>query len=214
MQLRGDRPIRHGFSARDVQHGAHTGYHTGPCAGSGFPHLGISTEGTVWALGVARERLASTEEALGKLAEYPDLTWYPPLKGSFSPRNRQGLADTSPPVVLRRGDDVPFSIDGRPSYAAEHKRRVSKLTSIKNELERTITAYEDVLASWKPQGVVAAPAKVETVHMGMPRKNFRHGAWEGITCRRTLPGAVLRKTKDPAEVTCKRCRALLGLPPI
>lgn len=68
MQLHGDRPIRHGFSAIGVRHGAHSGYHTGPCQGTRFPHLGISDAGTKWAIDDARAKLSGVEKRLAELA--------------------------------------------------------------------------------------------------------------------------------------------------
>ena len=218
IQLRGDRPIRHGFSAIGVRHGTHSGYHTGPCGGSNFPHLGISTEGTVWALGVAHNRLDSTIEALRKLDAFPDLTWHRPLP-TFIQRpgpERHGLPDTTKSVTLRHGADVPYANDGRPSYAHEHKKRVAELTNVKNELERAIAAYEKILATWKPESAAAAPAKVEIVHLAKDvRGNF--GNWTGIACRSTRrmnPHAreKLLKTSDVTKVTCKACKKILGLP--
>ena len=209
MQLRGDRPIRHGFSAIGVQHGQHSGYHTGPCQGTGFPHLGISTEGTQWALGHARERLSSVEEELRKLSGNPDLIWHP--------TDRRGLPDYTRSVTLRPGEDVQYAGDGRPTYAGELKRRIAKQEALKGELERAITEYERVLRTWTPEkyAVTGAPKKLETVHMEMPRRNSRGDAWTGISCRFTRSGSasnLIAKTNDPAKVTCKRCRALLGLP--
>ncbi len=214
MQLHGDRPIRHGFSAVGVRHGQHSGYHTGPCPGTRFLHLGISTEGTAWALDHARERLVGVDQELLRLAGHPDLTWYPRVDYN---KVRGGRPDLSRPVTLRHGEDVPHAGDGRPTYAYEHRRRVAEQINIKNELERAIREYERVLATWSPQKypVTGAPKKAETVHMAMPRKHTRLGEWQGVTCRFTRPGYAsdkLVKTTDPAKVTCKRCRALLGLP--
>lgn len=210
MQLRGDHPIRHGFSAVGVRHGQHSGYHTGPCSGTRFPHLGISTEGTRWALNNAQERLSSIEEKLRSLEAKPDLIWHRPKYG-------KRLQDLPQPVTLRYGEDVRYAGDGRPTYAWEHQRQVAELTNIKEELNRALQAYEEVLATWSPERypVTGAVKKTETTHMEMPRKNSREEEWLGILCRFTRKGVAsdkLLKTKDPAEVTCKRCRTALGLP--
>jgi hypothetical protein len=215
MQLHGDHPIRHGFSAVGVRHGQHGGFHTGPCSGTSFPHLGISTEGTQWARARARDQLVATEQRLADLAGNPDLTWYPRLSGSYN-KVRGGLPDTSRPVTLRPGEDVPYAGDGRPTYAHEHRRLVSEQTSIKHSLESAIAEYARVLASWSPEKypVTGAAKKVETEHMATPRKNIR-GEWTGVLCRFTKSGYAsdrLPKTDDPSKVTCKRCRAALGLP--
>jgi hypothetical protein len=210
IQLRGAHPIRHGFSAIGVQHGAHSGYHTGPCAGTRFPHLGISTEGTTWALDDARDRLDATNKSLRDLDANPDLTW--------APRDRRGLPDFTKSVTLRHGADVPYANDGRPSYAHEHKKRVAELDAIKRELERAIAAYEKVLATWTPEkyATKGAAAKVETVHLARERKHPRYAApWTSVACRLTRPGYAsdkLKKTTNPAEVTCKACKKILGLP--
>lgn len=216
MGLYGDHPIRHGFSAIGVRHGQHGGFHTGPCSGTNFPHLGISHEGTTWALAQARERLVSVEAELQRLAGNPDLTWYPRLAGSFN-KVRGGLPDTARPVTLRPGADVGFAGDGRPTYAGEHRRLVAAQTDRKDELERAITAYEKVLATWSPEKypTTGAMKKVETVHMERPVKTSR-GEVIGTLCRGVGRGraAFAAKTSDPSKVTCKRCRASLGLPPL
>ena len=213
MQLRGDRPIRHGFSAVGVRHGQHGGYHTGPCAGTQFPHLGISTEGTVWALDRERSFLARTKEALATLATNPDLTWYPKKYDV-----RGGRLDLSRPVVLKHGEEPPFGL-GAPSYASMHRSEKVQLDNRQNAAERAIAEYERVLATWSPEKypTTGAPAKVETTHMATARKNNRGETWTGILCRFTRQGYASDKnpkTDDPSKVTCKRCRAALGLPPL
>ncbi len=217
MQLSNLRPIRHGFSAIGVRHGQHSGYHTGPCDGTRFDHLGISTAGTQWALDAARRRLAGVEEELHWLAGNPDLTWYPRKAGSYN-KVRGGLPDLANPVTLRAGEDVPYANDGRPTYANELKRQVSERKNVQTELERAIREYELVLSTWSPEKypVTGAKAKVDTVHMAVPRTHPRFGSWTGVVCRRTRPGSrsAMEKTDDPAKVTCKACRKQLGLPPL
>ena len=213
MQLRGDRPIRHGFSAVGVRHGQSGGYHTGPCAGTQFPHLGISTEGTQWALDREQRFLASTNEAIAKLATNPDFTWYPKKYDI-----RGGREDLSKPVVVKHGAERDYST-GAPSYDSLHSSKKAQLERQVNMAERAIAEYERVLASWSPEKypVTGAPKKIETTHMATPRKNSRGETWTGVRCRFTRQGYTsdkLAKTDDPSKVTCKRCRALLGLPPL
>lgn len=223
MQLQGDHPIRHGFSAVGVRHGQHGGYHTGPCQGIRFPHLGISTEGTQWALDSARGQLLRVEDRLQELAGNPDLIWYPPLRGSYN-KVRGGLPDTSRPVTLRYGEDVPrldihdpFGVSGRPTYANEHRRRVAEQTQIRDALECAIAAYEKVIGSWSPSKypTTATAAKADVVHMERPVKTIR-GEIIGTLCRGVGRGRGVSATKtaDPGTVTCKRCRGALGLPPL
>lgn len=213
MQLHGDNPIRHGFKAVGVKHGSHGGWHTGPCPGSNFPHLGISNEGTLWALKDARSKLEGVEDGLRKLDEHPDLTWYRPAR-TFVVRG--ALPEQRPPVVLRYDEQAAaWNADGRPTYDSEHRRRVAELTNLKDRIESAIANYERVLATWKPQAAGAAPMKIETVHMTMPRTNNRGDTWDGISCRFTKSGyasAGIAKTTDTTKVTCKRCKSMLGLP--
>lgn len=213
MQLRGDRPIRHGFSAVGVRHGQHSGYHTGPCAGTRFPHLGLSDEGTVWALDRERSFLQQTKESLVHLATNPDFTWHPTKYVHGKP-----VTDFSRPVVLKHGEETPFGL-GAPSYASMHRSKKAELDMREQMSERAIAEYERVLASWAPgkYPTSGAPKKVETTHMATPRKNARGDEWTGILCRYTRPGFASDKnpkTDDPSKVTCKRCRAALGLPPL
>ena len=212
MQLYGEFPIRHGFSAVGVRHGQHSGWHTGPCAGTQFPHLGISDEGTRWARVRAQERLRNVEEELVRLARHPDLTWYPRKFASQLP-------DLSKPVTFRHEEKEEWSSDGRPTYAREHKRLVTAQESLQKELEKTIETYDKVIETWAPEKypTTGAAKKVETVHMATPRKNNRGEEWTGVLCRFTKQGLAsnrLSKTTDPSKVTCRRCRAALGLPPL
>ena len=214
MQLHGDRPIRHGFSAVGVRHGQHGGYHTGPCAGTRFPHLGISTEGTVWALDRERDFLKRTKEALAHLATNPDFTWHPNKYVNGRP-----VKDFSRPIILSHGgEEAPYGI-GAPSYASMHRAEKAELDMRERMSERAIAEYERVLASWAPEKypVTGATKKVETAHMATPRKNNRGETWTGVLCRFTRqghPSNSLSKTDDPSKVTCKRCRSTLGLPPL
>ena len=215
MQLHGDHPIRHGFSAVGVRHGQSGGFHTGPCAGTQFPHLGISTEGTRCALDRERAHIDRLRAALANLATNPDLTWHPKKYDV-----RGGRLDLSRPFVVKYGDEEPiaYSGDRPPSYARLHKAKVAELESHVRMAEHAIDAYEKVLATWSPEKYPTsnAPGKVETVHMATPRKNSRGEEWTGILCRFTRKGYASDKnpkTTDPSKVTCKRCRAVLGLPP-
>ena len=216
MQLRDDRPIRHGFSAVGVRHGQSGGYHTGPCAGTQFPHLGISTEGTKWALDREQRFLERTNAAIANLATNPDITWYPKKYDV-----RGGRPDLSKPVVVKYGAEAPiaYTSSAPPSYASLHRVEKVKLDNQQHVAERAIAEYERVIATWSPEKYLTtgAPAKIETVHMERPVKTAR-GESIGTLCRsgrRSFGGAAsLMKTSDPSKVTCKRCRVSLGLPPL
>ncbi len=211
MQLQGAHPIRHGFSAIGVKHGQSGGYHTGPCAGTQFPHLGISTKGTEWALEREREFLKNTLAKLADLATNPDLTWYPKKYDV-----RGGRPDLKNPHVIKYGMENDY-LTGAPSYDYLHRSEKTRLENQRDTAERAIDAYEKVLATWSPEKypTKGAVKKVETVHMERPI-TIRGENVIGVLCRglRATRGQRLLKTSDPAKVTCKRCRALLGLPPL
>lgn len=212
MQLRGDRPIRHGFSAVGVRHGQSGGYHTGPCAGTQYLHLGISTDGTVWALDRERLVLERINAGIADLATNPDITWYPKKYD-----RRGGRPDLSKPIVVKYGDERSYET-GQPSYDQLHRSRYAELANHQDMATQAMAAYEKVLATWSPEKypTTAAASKVETVHMERPVKTLRGETVIGTLCRSARRGrsAFLAKTSDPAEVTCKRCRVTLGLPPL
>ncbi len=181
----------------------------------GHAHLGISTEGTRWALERAQRDLDRVRADLTHLATNPDLIWYPT---QYNVRGRP--LDLSKPVTLKHGEELSWDLSrtGAPSYDHEQRVRKAKLDNHANELERAIAAYEKVIATWAPEKypTTGAAKKVETVHMATPRKSVR-GAWTGVLCRSTRPGYAsdkLAKTDDPSKVTCKKCRKDLGLPPL
>lgn len=215
MQLRNDIPIRHGFAAIGVRHGANSGYHTGPCAGASFPNLHISTEGTKAGLKIARERRDRADEELRRLATNPDLYWYPT---DYNKRGRP--LDLTRKVTLVHGVEDRLSAyhtDGRPSYAGQHKREVAEQQNRKDAAEQMIKRYEHVIDTWSPEKypVKGAAPKLETVHLARSRTNPRFGTWEGITCRFTRPGLASMKpvkTTDITKVTCQKCKKSVGLP--
>lgn len=203
MQLRNDRPIRHGFSAVGVHHGQHGGFHTGPCGGTGFPHLGISTEGTQWALDLARTRLDRVRADLAHLATNPDLVWHPT---NYNVRGKP--LDLSRPITLKYGEELPYEVrnTGAPSYDHEHRKRKAQLDNQEHELERTIAEYERVLATYSPQKypTTGSPAKVETTHMERPVKTVR-GEMMGTLCRSGRRGrAIVATTCEPRSDVCRR----------
>jgi len=214
MQLHGDFPIRHGFKAIGVRQGQHSGWHTGPCEGTRFPNLSISTEGTRWGLAQARKFLVQIQDVLAKLATNPDIIWHPSI---YNRRTGRFDLDLAHPEHVKYGDEGGLDARGRPSYASLHRKRKAEAEARERELVKAVDEYERVLATWSPDKypVTGAAKKVETVHMATPRHNSRGETWVGILCKRfaRFTRTPLLKTDDPAKVTCKRCRTMLGLPP-
>ena len=81
--------------------------------------------------------------------------------------------------------------------------------------EGEIAEYENALANWAPENypTLGAPATAKIVHMERPI-SIRGQTEMGVLCKglKAMRGQRLLKTTDPAKVTCKRCRAALGLP--
>ena len=213
MQLkpRGDEPIRHGFSAINVHHGSTGGWHTGPCAGAGYPNLNVSCEGTKYGLKLATQRRDYGDKQLAELATNPPIMWYPTVyKGGHQ------RPDLSRGVELRFGDESSTS-DGRSSYAYEHKKLVANAKNVRDSAQDMINKYERVISTWSPEKypVTGAAPKLVTTHLLMKRKSDRFGAWDGITCNFTRPGSASSKpvkTEDITKVNCKKCKKSVGLP--
>lgn len=207
MQLRGSSPIRHGFSAQNVRHGQTGGWHTGPCFGTQFPHLGISDEGTRAALERVRARRAHFEGEIRTLERQPPLHWAPKLYG-------KPLRDFSKQITIQPGAKRDYTL-GSPSYDELHKRRVSELTAERDTAARAIANYERVIATWSPDKypTKGAVAKVEVVHLAK-LKTRGPESYMGIACNRMLSkwkSEGAKKTEDVAKVTCKACKKTLGL---
>jgi hypothetical protein len=221
IQLRGESPIRHGFSAVGIRHGQHGGWHTGPCPGVDFPHLGISSAGTSWALEKASAKLSNVRAELARLASHPDLTWYP--------TKSRGLPDFSRPFVLKHDepsyqDLSPAQRDqylarsriGCPTYDSLHRRMTVEQQNQESSLEKTVAEYERVIETWSADKypTTGAAAKVATVHMKHTVKHSSGATWDRALCsssrRSRFSGAL--KTDDPSKVTCQRCKKALGLP--
>lgn len=209
MQLRGDSPIRHGFHAIGVRHGANTGHHTGPCSGTQYPHLGLSDAGTKWARGIAKQRLANIEKWIDDLGGNPPLMWYPTSRGKM---------DLAKGVEIKHGDVTGWPhTDGRPSYVWMHKQKLTAAELDKDQLVRTIDAYDKVIDNYDPAKypTTGAPVKEKTMHLGREYTHPRFGTWEGPTCRFVrgkVPAMKFAMTRDPAKVTCGPCKKKIGLP--
>jgi len=213
--LKGQRPklARHGFSVVTQGYGrGHLGaWHTGPCAGSGFPHLGIALDGTRWALAQVTAQLASTCEALAAhTGQFPPvLHWTPTVYEGFGKR-RPGT-----PQDVKPGELADYKT-GRPSYATLWASRKAEMEGRVRMLESSIATYQDVIDGWSPAKY--APVEVEG------KQATRHGRalWKN------RPGVQVPKCQqfalhahygtrtalfadNPEDVNCKRCRKALGL---
>lgn len=197
------RPTRHGFSIVTQGHGSgHWGaWHTGPCPGSGFPHLGASTTGTEWALATAREQLEWAESDRDKLATRPPLEWIP--RALSRPGRLHEL--TSGPTTLLDGFT---GINGYqcdswtqiPTYEKTHTERTNVNANRITSLTAAIARYEETITTWQP----FAPTPVKT---RAPVRHARTINRRGKTRPACSGRAMSVLYADTAtEVTCSRCK--------
>lgn len=225
-----DHPIRHGFSTHNVRHGTSGGWHTGPCGGVGFPHFGISTEGTVWALGKARAHLDHLDAEIARLGTNPDLEWsYQATKrvSRYGTKERREPTGERVERTLRAGcaservslkTEHGFNSDVTvPSYEAHKASLLSNLAGSREQAADQVARYEAAIASWKPAAKVAAPS-TKVVHAAHAYRKVisaarqEYGTYIGPACRHVrlhdsykyVLGQNL--TADPAEVTCLACK--------
>lgn len=229
IQLRDDRPIRHGFKAYGVRHGQHSGYHTGPCRGSEYPYLGVSDQGTKWALADTNQQFGPVITELERLKRRPTLTWYPEKRTGHGIRKVR-LPDFDHPQTVKPGDarrdympsgSMGFSLmETIPSYDELLKRKVTEQQAVRDYLEQWQHRYEQILASYSPakyqgKGVVKKEPLVHKEHQYRRISGGVETFYPGNLCRFAKKGSVAqltaRRTTDPSKVTCPACRKKLGI---
>lgn len=197
-----NEPIRHGFNAINIQHGTTGGWHTGPCGGVSFPHFGISTAGTEWALSKARAYLASLQSRRMNLDSNPELVWnHRTYKGS-------GRYLTTP-ITVQPGAGRDYTT-GQPSYEELKERAISEIEREIVGTTQDIDTYTAKIAAWQPADATPAPVKAKIVHKAANWKG-RPGIVTGRCQMFAMrpPTGHVATTENKDEVTCARCRAQL-----
>lgn len=210
-------PKRHGFQVdtRFCSFGLVGAVHGDACEGVRFPHLGESTEGTVWYLGKLKNWKANLEAALANLETKPRLTWTK-VNGIYNRKTYRTEYQEFATHLLNVGDETykvypsnekTYEYYEVPAYETVYeKQRGELLQSIamaKEEIER----YEDIIKNWEPHDPVeepAAAAKPPTYHYTFKNRRGK----DVIQCGRT--GYSVHTTKDPKQVTCQRCKKALA----
>lgn len=221
LQGQKEFPIRHGFTAHNIHHGQTGGWHTGQCNGTTFPHLGKSVEGTVWALGQIKAKLALRREALAGLEARPALTWafrpnrydrnlykYVPdmtvfIERMLTPGTEESLANYRQEDMPQHQSDHQVRV---PSYERELASRIESVKLDIRSLMESEATYAEVIRTWQPFDKVAA-VKVEMVHKQINRQLSDGRKFSFASCnRRIKAGRGAKMTENDAEVTCKRCQ--------
>lgn len=224
----GLNPVRHGFQVIGGSGQGHSGgWHTGPCGGTGFPHFGHSTEGTVWALGQVKSSLEYAQKHLDGLLARPDLNWhFQPKKyqaATWQNRKSSYIPDgpaiervlkpgTEMEVIKYRQEGMTYDQEVRaPSYEGELANRVGEAKRNVDSLTAQRDAYEKAIREWKPQAPTKAPGKVEMVHLAktvnLP-KEYNMQSYDRPNCKRVSQRDAKRyaTTHDKSKVTCLRCK--------
>jgi hypothetical protein len=205
--------VRHGFNIVNRENGVfYQAWHTGPCGGIDFPHFGISTEGTEWALGQVKSHLARAQERLAHLQTRPTISW--------SADNKWDIQSGAQRHDLNPGDErrhVKFSevnpeYKGNsfnyyvvPAYEAALKSRVSGVEGTIRSDERQIVNYEEAIRTWEPKDAVPVKSQ-KVVHKAANWKN--KAGIPAAECKKwgmSRPEGTAALTENASGVTCKAC---------
>lgn len=200
---------RHGFSivTQGYGQGHYGAWHTGPCGGINFPHFGISTDGTKWALDGTRAALKRAKAARTKLDTNPAMKWTP---------DKWAVKKNVEPVKVELGDvERYFNYDGTPqefygdytviSYAKLHKVAVANVDGEIKSLTGQVAFYVKAIKEW----VAKDATPVADAPSGHKKVNWKNR--EGVSaplCKQwsmRYPAGTAVFAKTDAEIGCKSC---------
>jgi hypothetical protein len=180
-----DHPIRHGWAVQNITPGQGLlgTWHTGACQGVRFPHLGLSVEGTKWALKDAKAHLKMVRAHRKMLA-----------KGDYA------LTDESTGQSYVRGEAA-----YKRALGAAQKEADAAIAT----LDAMITQYQSIITGWKPAAALARDyTRGAVLHKPTTEGKFEgHRAplcksWWGYEPYR---GNAVYAKRDQ-DVTCPKCR--------
>lgn len=194
--------VRHGFEIVGRQNGQFDqAWHTGPCGGWEFPHFGISTAGTEWALGQVKSHLAHQEERLAKLATNPPLDWVP---GKYEARDglkriERNFGDEEDRYAkildyapeYKGWKNTTFVLD---SYEYLHTQQVKSCKWTIETDKAQIARYEKAIKNWKPK---------EATPVEAAKKVHSESVWN--TAHRNGLLETDLTSDNPEEVDCSSC---------
>jgi hypothetical protein len=157
----------------------------GACQGVRFPHLGLSVEGTKWALKDAKAHLKMVRAHRGVLA-----------KGGGD----YALTDESTGQSYVRGEAA---------YKRALKAALSEADAAIATLDAMITQYQTLITGWKPAAAKGRDySRGQALHKATTEGKFKGHktplckSWSGYTPY--FGGAFYAKRDE--DVTCKACR--------
>lgn len=195
---------RHGFKIIGLRKGSYgNAWHTGDCRGKHFPNFGVSTKGTLWAIGQMEEQLADAEKFAAKLATRPGLSW------SYSTRYPKPSHPAPRTLLDGAKQEYGMQTDWHlvPSYDDEHKSQTRQVESAIKGLNTQLAFYRKAVTDWEPREPAKVPKKAAVVHYErVVTRNERERRF--ILCGSR--SYTVKRTTDKAEVTCQRCCASLA----
>lgn len=225
-----DHPIRHGFSAYHIVHGQTGGWHSAPCGGISFPHFGVSTAGTEWALKGVLAQLEGVDNYIAELNTKPGLYWSYQDTERVS---RYGTKERRQPIGDKIERDIkPGMAAERIDYKSKHGYNThvtapsyeqfwnSKMNSAqgnKQQLETHRDQLTKAIKEWFPNNpayIAKLVKKVEMVHLARTvgynydrEAKLYKDSYTAPKCKRVpvYEASKFKTSANPAEVTCKRC---------
>lgn len=228
---------RHGFTVQGQipGRGLVGCWHTGPCDGFEYAHLGISKRGTEVALSRIESALRMHQATRAKLQARPVLD-FTVTEYTRHPATWQKIPGKSQQFDIKPGDpaleyyyatakwtrrDTYDTVEREapevkadrhslclPAYDKLLAERLDEVQEVIRRLEAEVKRYTKVIATWAPEKYAPVPVerKVPLVHM-----RSTHGF--GVMCirRYSVTGPTRSGTTNPAEVTCPRCKARMAV---
>lgn len=203
------RPIRHGFSivTRGLGHGHLGAWHTGPCFGASYPHLGTSAKGTQEALKRVRKQIEDLKARQTWLGTDPLLTWiWEPSRFELHQGKTRQVIEVEP------GTGADYS-NGRPSYDSLHKQATEAAARELAEAQKAEAEYKRVIETWTPEQYAAQPRLPKAVVMHLlakwKRTEFPVPQCKRFAMRRPIVSLDVLTT-DESAITCALCKKHLA----
>src|SRR3990167_4802269 len=180
VHAKGVTPIRHGFTSHNVKHGQSGGWQTGACMGMPFPHLGISSEGTTYAVAYIARQIEAAREAITNLGANPAFSWD---EMKYMGAGVKKLVATH---AISLGDVADYR-PGKPDYASLKASKIAKLQRTVKELLPAWTELSKGLSTWTaakyaPKTVAKKGAVVHAgTNWGKARKDQ---SWTVAVCQK------------------------------
>lgn len=157
-------PIRHGWTANGNGGGANGQlgtWHSGPCKGVSYPHLGLSTDGLVAAIADCDAWIARAEAQRAELDARPALTY---CKRDHNRKGSPAIAsvEVQPGALAGTIEDVPSTLGvavrvWHPEYETILDSRKREADAVLRQARASVVHLRAALAAWKPADAITLP---------------------------------------------------------